>query len=237
MEGYIKSGSANIYYEMFGENNKEVVMLLHGNGESGRSFKKLIPLLADTYKVITVDSRGHGKSDFGGNQLSIGTMAVDLVNVIEALGLECVNLVGFSDGANVSMLTAIKNSELINKVILVSGNYNFWGIKPVSGLMIVVGYYCSLLGGFVDNRNRLNKEYFSLMFKEPNIKREALGYIKSPALVINGNKDMIKISHAKKIAKTIVNSQLKIVDGDHFWIYRKPEEASVVIKEFLNNNK
>ena len=80
MEGYIKSGSANIYYEMFGENNKEVVMLLHGNGESGRSFKKLIPLLADTYKVITVDSRGHGKSDFGGNQLSIGTMAVDLVN-------------------------------------------------------------------------------------------------------------------------------------------------------------
>ena len=101
MEGYIKSGSASIYYRIYGGENKEVIVLLHGNGESSGHFKKLIPFLSDKYKVVVIDSRGHGKSDFGGSQLSLGTMAVDLVNVLVELGLECVNIVGFSDGANI----------------------------------------------------------------------------------------------------------------------------------------
>ena len=233
MEGYLRSGSANIYYEIFGEENSEAVILLHGNGESGRSFKNLIPLISDKYKVIAIDSRGHGKSEFGSGQLSLGTMAVDVVNVIEALGLDKVNIVGFSDGANIAMLVSIKNSELVNKVVLIGGNYNFWGLKPSSALMIAIGYYCSKWGGIVDSRNRFNKEYFSLMFKEPNLKRDALKYIKAPALVINGDRDMIKLSHAKAIADTIPKGQLKIVKGDHFWVYRNPQEAAKVIKEFL----
>lgn len=233
MEGYLRSGSANIYYEIFGEENSEAVILLHGNGESGRSFKNLIPLISDKYKVIAIDSRGHGKSEFGSGQLSLGTMAVDVVNIIEALRLDKVNIVGFSDGANIAMLVSIKNSELVNKVVLIGGNYNFWGFKPSSALMIAVGYYCSKWGGIVDSRNRFNKEYFSLMFKEPNLKRDALKYIKAPALVINGDRDMIKLSHAKAIADTIPKGQLKIVKGDHFWVYRNPQEAAKVIKEFL----
>ncbi len=233
MEGYLRSGSANIYYEIFGEENSEAVILLHGNGESGRSFKNLIPLISDKYKVIAIDSRGHGKSEFGSGQLSLGTMAVDVVNIIEALGLDKVNIVGFSDGANIAMLVSIKNSELVNKVVLIGGNYNFWGLKPSSALMIAVGYYCSKWGGIVDSRNRFNKEYFSLMFKEPNLKRDALKYIKAAALVINGDRDMIKLSHAKAIADTIPKGQLKIVKGDHFWVYRNPQEAAKVIKEFL----
>lgn len=233
MEGYLRSGSANIYYEICGEENSEAVILLHGNGESGRSFKNLIPLISDKYKVIAIDSRGHGKSEFGSGQLSLGTMAVDVVNVIEALGLDKVNIVGFSDGANIAMLVSIKNSELVNKVVLIGGNYNFRGLKPSSALMIAVGYYCSKWGGIVDSRNRFNKEYFSLMFKEPNLKRDALKYIKAPALVINGDRDMIKLSHAKAIADTIPKGQLKIVKGDHFWVYRNPQEAAKVIKEFL----
>ncbi len=234
MEGFIKSGSANIYYEIFGEENNDVVILLHGNGESGRNFKNIIPVISDKYKVVTIDSRGHGKSDFGGNQLSLGTMAVDLVNVIEELGLDNVNIVGFSDGANIAMLAAIKNSELINKVILVGGNYNFWGFTPSAAAMIAIGYYCSKLGGIIDSRNRFNKEYFSIMFKEPNLKKEALKYIKVPVLVVNGDKDMVKVSHAKAIANTIPKGQLKIVKGDHFWIYKNPEEAAKVIMDFID---
>lgn len=234
MEGYVKSGSAGIYYEIFGEENKETIVLLHGNGESGRHFKNLIPLLSDQYRVVAIDSRGHGKSEFGGSQLSLGTMAVDLVNVIEELMLGKVNIVGFSDGANIAMLTAIKNSDIIKKAVLIGGNYNFWGLRAGTALMIAVGYYCSYLSGFFDSRNKFNKEYFSLMFKEPNLKREALQYIKAETLVINGDRDMIKMSHARAIADTIPKGRLKVVKGDHFWIYRNPKEAAQIIKSFIN---
>lgn len=233
MEGYIRSGSANIYYAIYGEENTEPLVLLHGNGESSQHFQKLIPLLADKYKVITIDSRGHGKSDFGGNQLSLGTMAVDLVNVIEELNVGRVNIVGFSDGANIAMLTAIKNSDIVKKAVFIGGNYNFWGLKPITGILIAVGYFCSAAGAFFDSRNKFNKEYFSLMLKEPALKKNTLKYIKAPVLVINGNKDMIKTSHAKAMADTIPKGELKIVNGDHFWIYRKPEEASNIIKKFI----
>ncbi len=232
--GVILSGSANIYYELYGDEKNKALVLLHGNGESGKNFKKHIDILKDKYRLIVIDSRGHGKSEFGKGQLSLGTMSVDLINVLEHIGLDKVNIVGFSDGANIAMLTAIKNSGLIDKLILVGGNYNIHGFKPMTALMLRVGYMCASLSAFVSPINRFNKEYFSLMVKEPNLKRESLSVIKAKTLVINGNRDMIKTSHARAIADTIPNAELKIVDGDHFWIYREPEEACRVIDEFLS---
>lgn len=232
--GVILSGSANIYYELYGSDNKKVLVLLHGNGENGRHFKKHVELLKDKYRILVIDSRGHGKSEFGRGQLSLGTMSVDLINVIEHLGFDKVNIAGFSDGANIAMLTAIKNSDIIDKLILIGGNYNIHGFKPMTALMLRIGYFCASLSAFVSPVNRFNKEYFSLMVKEPNIKKESLSVIKCPALVINGNKDMIKTSHAKAIAAAIPGAVLKIVEGDHFWIYRNPDEACRVIDEFLS---
>ena len=122
---------------------------------------------------------------------------------------------------------------ILLKAIFVGGNYNFWGLKPFTGLLIAIGYFFSVAGAFFDSRNKFNKEYFSLMLKEPALKKNTLKYIKAPILVVNGNKDMIKISHAKTMADTIPNGKLKIVNGDHFWIYRNPQEASSIIKEFI----
>lgn len=232
--GVKQSGSANIYYEFYGEENDKVLVLLHGNGESGRNFKKHIEILKDRYKLLVIDSRGHGKSEFGKAQLSLGTMSVDLVNVIESFGFDKVNIAGFSDGANIAMLTAIKNHDLIDRLILIGGNYNIHGFKIGTAVMLRIGYWCSCMGAFVSSVNRFNKEYFSLMVKEPNLKKEALSVIKAKTLVINGKHDMIRTSHARAIADTIPDAELKIVEGDHFWIYRNPEEACRVIDEFLS---
>ncbi len=232
--GVILSGSANIYYELYGNENNKVLVLLHGNGESGRHFKKHIEILKDKYRLLVIDSRGHGRSEFGKGQLSLGTMSVDLVNVIEHLGFDKVNIAGFSDGANIAMLTAIKNSDIIDRLILIGGNYNIHGFKPATALMLRAGYFCASLSAFVSPLNRFNKEYFSLMVKEPDLKKEALSVIRAKTLVINGNKDMIKTSHAKAIAAAIPKAQLKIVEGDHFWIYRDPQEACRIIDEFLS---
>lgn len=235
--GYIKSGSANIYYEIYGDINNEVVVLLHGNGESGVNFKKLIPLIDNKYKVIAVDSRGHGKSEFGRAELTLGAMVIDLENVLSELEYKNVNIVGFSDGANIGMLFAIKNPDIVKKLVIIGGNYNFRGLTASAMVMISIGYWCSVLGGVIDPRNRLNKEYMSLMYKEPKLKKNTLRYIKADTLVIVGNKDMIRLSHAKTMADTIPKAKLKVVKGDHFWVYRRPDEAAKVINEFLSNKK
>lgn len=237
VSGIVRSGSANIYYEIYGEDNKKPLIFLHGNGESSKNFKKLVPYFEKDYKVILIDSRGHGQSEFGKAQLSLGSMVIDLENILLELNINKASIVGFSDGANIAMEFAIKNPDIPSNLVLVGGNYNFRGLTTSTMVMIFIGYWCSVLGGFFDSRNRLNKEYLGLMYHEPKLKRSSLRYIKAKTLVINGTKDMIRGSHAKAMADTIPNATLKKVKGDHFWIYKKPQEAYEVISSFLKKDK
>lgn len=59
--GYFKSGSASIYYELHGE-GEEILVLLHGNGGNCKNFKNQIPFFSKKYKILAIDSRGHGES-------------------------------------------------------------------------------------------------------------------------------------------------------------------------------
>lgn len=83
--GYFKSGSASIYYELHGE-GEEVLVLLHGNGGNCKNFKNQIPFFSKKYKILAIDSRGHGESGFGENAISLGAMAMDLENLCDYLG-------------------------------------------------------------------------------------------------------------------------------------------------------
>ncbi len=233
--GYFKSGSASIYYELYGE-GQEVLVLLHGNGGNCENFKKQIPVFSEKYTVLAIDSRGHGKSGFGESSVSLGAMAMDLENLCDYLGYKKINILGFSDGANIAMIFAVKNPDMVDKLILVGGNTDFSGFTFVTGLMIMLGYISSCMLSKVDKKLTANKELFALMVKEPNIKPTVLNVIKAKTLVINGNKDMIKVSHAKSIAKNIPNSELKIVNGDHFYLFKKPDEFNSLVMKFLQTN-
>lgn len=231
--GYIASGSANIYYELYGEENTEVLVLLHGNGESIKFFKHQINFFSKYYKVLAIDSRGHGESGFGSGTLSLNAMAVDLFNVANQLGFDSINVLGFSDGANVAMLTAIKESKLIKNMVLVGGNMNMLGFKLGTMLTIYAAYLCSMLAGVIDKNNRLNSEFLALMVKEPALSSDDLSCIEARTLVMAGDNDMIREGHTKKIAASIPNAKIKILEGDHFFIFKNPDEANKVILDFF----
>ena len=75
------------------------------------------------------------------------------------------------------------------------------------------------------------------MFKEPRIKTAQINKIQAPTLVMAGNKDMIRPAHTRLIANSIKNGSLKIYGGDHFFIYREPEEFCRYIIDFLTDEK
>ncbi|MFR4973240.1 MAG: alpha/beta fold hydrolase [Butyricicoccus pullicaecorum] len=98
---YIDCGNACIAYYTFGQG--EPLVLLHGNGEGSEYFAKCIPYLSRFYRVIAVDSRGHGKSERGEGKLNFDRMAEDLRMVFDGLGLEKAHMLGFSDGGNLAI--------------------------------------------------------------------------------------------------------------------------------------
>jgi pimeloyl-ACP methyl ester carboxylesterase len=95
----ITADGAGLHVEERGRG--EPLVLLHGMTGTGRDFGHLFDLdvLAETYRVIIPDARGHGRSTDSGHPLTFGQMAGDVLAILDALGVGCVRAVGLSMGA------------------------------------------------------------------------------------------------------------------------------------------
>lgn len=113
---YFPYGSYQVYYESHGTGRP--LTLLHGNTASCRMFDPIIPVLAEKYRVITMDFLGCGRSD------RIATWPSDLwyewANQVRALcehlGLGEVYLVGASGGALAAINAALEYPQLVRAV-------------------------------------------------------------------------------------------------------------------------
>lgn len=235
--GRIKSGSAFVFYETFGDKANKPLVLLHGNGESRQHFKKHIEILKDKYFIIAVDSRGHGESGFGFNSLSLSMMVIDLENVLKDVGVDKAYFCGFSDGANVALLFAVKNPEKVLGLVPVSGNLFFKGLTFRTRFWIAFGYYFSKIAGLFDKRNKIYNEFYLIMYKEPDIIPDILQRVEAPAMVIAGTKDMVRTEHSKLIANSLKNARLQLIEGaDHFFVYKEVERFCEILDDFISKN-
>jgi pimeloyl-ACP methyl ester carboxylesterase len=84
------------------------------------SWRLVIDSLADDATVLAVDLPGHGSSDPGGGDYSLGSLAAFLRDVLMALGHERVTLVGHSLGGGIAMQFSYQFPEMTERLVLVS---------------------------------------------------------------------------------------------------------------------
>lgn len=101
----------NIWCEEAGSG--PAVVLLHGGGSSAANQAGRIPVFAEHFRVIAVDSRGHGHTANPTAGLSYETMAEDVALLLQELGIERASFFGASDGANVAFELALRRPELV----------------------------------------------------------------------------------------------------------------------------
>ena len=203
-----------LYYREKG--NKEPFILLHGNGEDGAYFKNQIDYFNDRYRVIALDTRGHGKSPRGAAPFTIEQFSHDLYDFMEILEISNAVILGFSDGANIAMKFAIKYPGKVKALILNGGNLNPEGVKRTTQIPIEIGYKIAKRFASKSPEAKKNAEMLGLMVNEPNIEPGELVKITAPTLVICGTNDMIRESHTKEIAENIPGAKLSIIKGNHF---------------------
>jgi len=205
------------------------LILLHGNGEGHEYFVHQIDYFSKFFKVIAVDTRGHGKSPKGEKKFSLTQFADDLSDFMDEEKIKKADILGFSDGGNIALIFAIKYPEKVNRLILNGANLTPWGVKASVEVPIIFMYLSALITGKKDKSDMLG-----LMVKEPHIKDEDVKKVSSPALVIAGTHDMIKESETRKIASLLKNSTLVFLEGDHFIANKKSEEFNRAVAKFLN---
>lgn len=210
------------------------LILLHGNGEDSSYFVYQISYFSRNYRVIAIDTRGHGKSPRGEKPFSIRQFSEDLKDCLEAMNIAKTILLGFSDGGNIALEFALKYPERVEKLVLNGANLFPSGVKAIYQWPIEVGYRMAKLFAKKSEKARQNAEMLGLMVNEPNIDLSELARLTMPVLVVAGSKDMIKESHTRLIYKSLPNAQLNIIEGDHFVANKNPEAFNEVVNRFLS---
>ena len=194
----IKLNGIEIAYEKAGVGDP--LVLLHGNGEDHHIFDKIAGKLQNDFTVYAVDSRNHGESTTT-EDFSYETMAEDIYLFIKALDLEKVNVVGFSDGAIIALLLAMKHLECVQRMALLGANLTPEDFTEES--------YQFVKGMYEETKNPL----FQLMLEEPNIAVEDLKLITIPTLVVGGEDDIFKPDTFSRISNALPQGELMIMKG------------------------
>ena len=117
---YAEVNGINLYYETIGTGRP--LILLHGGLMSGETFGPVRTALAERHQVITVDLQGHGRTADIDRPLDIRLMADDIAALIDHLGLEKPDLVGYSLGGGVALQTAVKYPDKVGRLVVASAH-------------------------------------------------------------------------------------------------------------------
>lgn len=218
-----------LYYEEKGMG--QPMVLLHGNGEDSSYFKNQIEYFSKKYRVIAVDTRGHGKSERGTASFTLRQFARDLKQFLDEMGLRRIILLGFSDGGNIALIFTILHPQYVDRLILNGANLTPSGMKAG----VIGSIYCSYLKECLTaaKGDKKKKELLQLMIREPHIRPVYLKSMRKPVLVIAGTRDMIRRSHTKKIHRLIPGSQLCLINGTHFIASENSREFNQNVDWFL----
>jgi len=253
--GHAPVNGIQMYYEIHGNDGGLPLVLIHGGGSTiETTFGVILPMLAAHNKVIAVEMQAHGRTSDRNAPETFEQDAKDVAALLKYLKVDKANIMGFSDGGCTTMQLAMSHPELLNKMVVVSSNYQREGMVPgfFEGLQnaTLKDMPEPLKAGFLKvtpDQDRLQNVFEKdrsrrLVFKDwPDA---ALQAIKTPALIMAGDNDVITTEHIVKLSHLIPGAQLIILPGVHGTLLgeicsakkgsRQPEITATLVQEFLN---
>ncbi len=118
------SNTVKLHYQEFGQKNEPAIVILHGFFASSRNWRAIAKKLSESFHVYVPDLRNHGQSPHV-QEMNYPAMAADVKSFLMEHKVKKACLLGHSMGGKVAMWAALKNPELIDKLIIVD-------IAPVS---------------------------------------------------------------------------------------------------------
>jgi pimeloyl-ACP methyl ester carboxylesterase len=125
---YAEVNGLNLYYESHGTGRP--LILLHGGLFSGEMFEPILPALTANHRLIVPDLQGHGRTADVDRPIDIRLMADDIAALIDHLGLEKPDLVGYSVGGGVAFFTAVKHPDKVGKLVMAAAHIRRDAIPP-----------------------------------------------------------------------------------------------------------
>lgn len=221
------------------------VLLIHGSPGSGSSFRRLGPRFGAARRALAPDLPGFGASTAQLSDYSIRTHAATTLQLLDSLGVRRAHVVGFSLGGGVALEMQRARPDLPASITLLSatgvqehellGDYHL--NRALHGLQLFAFWVVGELVphfGWAD-RAFLNRAYARNFYDtDQRPLRTILREYDGPMLVIHGRQDpLVPVAAAMEHHRIVPQSELALLDGDHFLTFTRPEAVAPPVLEFI----
>lgn len=222
--GQVEVNGLSYHYQIYGEG--QPLLLLHGGLGTIEMFSPILPMLSEDRRVIAVDLHGHGRTELGDRSVDLVDMGRDLGLLVEALGYEQVDVMGYSMGGGVAAQMAVQGPERVRRLVLVSTPAAKDGFYPdiVAQMHEIGGDTAEFL------RNTPMYESYAAvapkvedfpkllgamgeMVRRPGAYALEVEQLTMPVLLIYGDADMFRLEHVVEFYKRLGGGR-----GDAGWM-------------------
>lgn len=243
MGAYVDIGPVHMWYETRGQG--EPLVLLHGGLDSNAAWGAEFDALAERFRVVAPERRGHGHTADVEGPLTYRVMAEDTVAFIESVIGSSVHLVGWSDGAILGMMVARSRPDLVRKLVLIGGAADpsayvpeFMDATRLPADSEVYQPFRAIYGVVSPD----GPDHWPIVFSkltgmwqsEPHIPLSELGEIAARTLVMVGDDDLVSLEHTLELYRAIPDAELAVLPGtSHLAPLEKPDLVNRLLLDFL----
>jgi pimeloyl-ACP methyl ester carboxylesterase len=241
---YVDVSGLRTWHEVSGDGDP--VVLLHGGLSGGDSWQAQQPALARAgYRVYVPDRRGHGHTADVPGPFSYQVMADDTIGYLAQVVGRPAHLVGWSDGAVVALLASQQRPGLVASLVLIGQYYNSTGRIPggLQDLLLTANpEVMNFLRASYGPVSPDGPDHFPVVYEktmqmyrtEPEIDLATLAMVPAPALVLQGDRDEVRLEHSAAVARALPHGRLAVLPGSHLLPVESPGLVNAVILAFLS---
>ncbi|KAG8904544.1 hypothetical protein FRB99_001584 [Tulasnella sp. 403] len=242
---YADLNNIHLWYNVFGNSvsTHSPVVFLHGGLGNSDYFGHQIAALEKEYKIIAIDSRGHGRSTTDPERpLGYDLMSKDFLSLMDHLGVPKASFVGWSDGAICALNLASKHPERVDKVFAYAANYNTSGVMDVSKSLVFMTYINRTVSEYArisptpDQYEVFLDQIQTMWHSQPNWTEADFKPINSSRVwIVDGDhEEAVRREQQDLMAAWLPNAgELLLPQVSHFAFIQDPETFNAMLLRFL----
>lgn len=248
-----------IAYLFDGEQSKPVLLLSNSIGTDLHMWDGQVPALTEHFRLLRYDARGHGASDVPSGPYSLDRLGRDVVELLDALGLQRVHVLGLSLGGIVAQWLGIHLPERVDRLVLSNtaaylGPPQQWD-RPIAELleapdmqataeMFLHNWFPArmlhdhneVVEGFRRTLLATQREGVAgswAAVRDYDLRHTAT-LIRNPTLVIAGEHDTVtSAGHGEELAATVPGARYTVLPTVHMANVERPAEFLDAVLAFL----
>jgi len=255
---FVMQDKVRLYWRADGDEGKPPLLLLNSLGTDHAMWDGVMPLLTRDFRVLRMDTRGHGASDAPKGDYTLSMLAQDALAVLDAAGVARAHVCGLSMGGMTALALAIEHPERVEKIIGANTSAQMSpdlmreraALVRQKGMQAVID---AVLGRFFTQAFRdrnlplLGSTRATVLATDPEgyaaccmaiagMKiKDKLARVKAPLLVINGAQDVSTppAEHGERIATAVAGARSAMLDAAHLSAVEQPEAFAGAVVAFL----